>query len=282
MRTPVGDAATFALVREALEALDLGRDEATDLLAIGIKSTDRIGHDYGPRSLEQLDVLFRLDRELAAFFDLLDREVGRDRWALALSADHGMPFVPEAELEAGRPGRRIAAEEMEGLLGRVDALVRAHEGSRDELRRRVVAQLEEADFIERAWTPDDLAASGPADELTLAYRRSHVPGQVWSYPLWTRDELATGRLGENHPAHLGIVAEVRENAHLWTARSTHGSAWAYDRRVPLVLLGPGIGPGSARGSARTVDVAPTLAAWAGIPVPPGADGTPLPLGEAPR
>jgi arylsulfatase A-like enzyme len=278
-RTPLVDEATFALAHAALGALDLGRDEATDLLAIAVKSTDRIGHDYGPRSLEQLDVLFRLDRELGALFDRLDREVGRGRWALVLSADHGAPFVPEAERESGRPGRRIAAEEMEALLGRVDALVRADHGDRDALRRRVVQELQASDFIERAWTPEDLTASGPADALTRAYRHSYVPGQVWSYPLWTRDELATGRLGENHPAHLGIVAELTENTDLWTARSTHGSAWAYDREVPLVLLGPGVSPGVATGPARTVDVAPTLAAWAGIAVPPSVDGRPLPLSD---
>lgn len=279
-RTPLADAASFAVAGEALEALQLGRDDATDLLAIAIKSTDRIGHDYGPRSLEQLDVLFRLDLELGELFDQLDRRVGRERWALVLSADHGGPFVPEAEVEAGRPGRRIVAEEMEALLGRVDALVRDHTGNREALRRRVVAELEAADFVARAWTPDDLAASVPADAATLAYRRSYVPGQVWSYPLWTRDELATGRLGETHPARLGIVAELSENAQLWTARSTHGSAWPYDRQVPLVLMGPGVEPGVAQGHARTVDVAPTLAAWAGIAVPPSADGRPLPLRES--
>jgi arylsulfatase A-like enzyme/Flp pilus assembly protein TadD len=48
------------------------------------------------------------------------------------------------------------------------------------------------------------------------------------------------------------------------------------RRVPLILAGPGIPAGrSEECLVRTVDVAPTLLALAGAPVPAGLDGAPL-------
>ncbi|MDX1630513.1 MAG: sulfatase, partial [Thermoanaerobaculia bacterium] len=47
------------------------------------------------------------------------------------------------------------------------------------------------------------------------------------------------------------------------------------RRVPLLLAGPGIPPGSVDCLVRTVDVAPTLLELAGAPVPDGLDGESL-------
>jgi arylsulfatase A-like enzyme len=38
-----------------------------------------------------------------------------------------------------------------------------------------------------------------------------------------------------------------------------------------------VDPWQDDGPARTVDLAPTLAAWLGIPAPHGLDGHPLPL-----
>jgi len=52
----------------------------------------------------------------------------------------------------------------------------------------------------------------------------------------------------------------------------HGSAEEDDRRVPVLLMGPGVEPGLGSDRARVVDVAPTLARVGGIPVPDGVDG----------
>jgi predicted AlkP superfamily pyrophosphatase or phosphodiesterase len=97
--SPFADEALFALAKEAVLALQLGQDGATDLLAIAIKSMDRIGHDYGPRSQEQLDIFVRLDRLLAGLLDFLDETVGEDHYIVAVSADHGAPNIVEYELE---------------------------------------------------------------------------------------------------------------------------------------------------------------------------------------
>ena len=55
------------MIKAALEALkfyDLGRDNVTDLLAIGLSATDYIGHAFGPFSQEAMDQHLRLDRLL--------------------------------------------------------------------------------------------------------------------------------------------------------------------------------------------------------------------------
>ena len=57
--------------------------------------------------------------------------------------------------------------------------------------------------------------------------------------------------------------------------TTHGSPYRYDRWVPLILMGPGIEPGIVDKQVRPMDLAPTLAALAGIPYPDDLDGKPL-------
>ena len=54
--------------------------------------------------------------------------------------------------------------------------------------------------------------------------------------------------------------------------ATHGSPWAYDTHVPLVLAGPGIPPERIVRRAETVDDAPTIAAYLGTGLVSGARG----------
>jgi hypothetical protein len=51
------------------------------------------------------------------------------------------------------------------------------------------------------------------------------------------------------------------------AGATHGTANSYDQRVPVILMGPGVKAGEYTGAATPADVAPSLAALAGITMP---------------
>jgi len=54
--------------------------------------------------------------------------------------------------------------------------------------------------------------------------------------------------------------------------TTHGSAYDYDTHVPLIVLAPGLEPETLDIPARTIDLAPTLATLAGIPIGDEVDG----------
>jgi predicted AlkP superfamily pyrophosphatase or phosphodiesterase len=269
--SPFADEALFALAKEAVQALLLGQRNATDFLALAIKSVDRIGHDYGPNSQEQLDILYRLDQQLGLFFDYLDEAVGRDNYVIAVSADHGSINVVEYENEQGRPGRRVSEKEIQRVLDNIDRFVKTYDGPGDALPDRIARELERVDFIARAMTPEELSGTGPADEILRAYRNSYIPGRNTTFPLWT-NEVLYGKFSETHPANWGIIVEFAENTSLWTARANHGTSHWYDREVPIIFVGKAIKPGIATEPARTVDIAPTLADLAGVPFPNAVDG----------
>ena len=48
--------------------------------------------------------------------------------------------------------------------------------------------------------------------------------------------------------------------------ATHGSAWDYDRRVPILFWRSGLGGFEQPHPVKTVDIAPTLAALVGLKV----------------
>ena len=271
---PFADEALFALAEKAVIALSLGQRNTTDYLALAIKSPDRTGHDYGPRSQEQLDILYRLDQHLGSLLDLLDELVGEDKYIIAISSDHGSPNIPEYEMAQGRPGRRISQQDIQDVLDDIDGFVNQYEGSDEDLTDQIAQRLERVDFIARAMTPAELGGTGPADEILRAFRNSYIPGRNTPYPLWTQ-EVIYGIVGANHPANWGIQVEYVENAQFWTARSTHGSSYRYDREVPIIFMGHGVKPGIDTGPARTIDVAPTLAILAGISIPSFVDGSEL-------
>ena len=81
------------LIADSVETMALGQQAQTDIISIGLSATDYIGHSYGTEGTESCIQVDRLDRELGAFFDRLDKD-GID-YVVVLTADHGGHDLPE-------------------------------------------------------------------------------------------------------------------------------------------------------------------------------------------
>jgi arylsulfatase A-like enzyme len=262
--TPMKDEALFALAIRAVDAERLGQRGVTDYLAIDVDSTDNIGHQYGPRSLEQLDTLARLDAALDRFLHHLDESVGKDNYVLALAADHGVADPPESRVG----GRRVTTAEIESLLDRVENIVRTSAEAGSSLADRIVNELRSSDFIADAYTEDTLSKPSK-DPYVALYARAFKPGYTTDFPLWSNKHR------ESHPARFGIIARFKEGMVFDAATGVHGSPYSYDRDVPIIFYGRNVSHGAREHGGRTVDVAPTLGAAAGITPPQALDGHPL-------
>jgi predicted AlkP superfamily pyrophosphatase or phosphodiesterase len=97
-----GDAVIDIIRREGL-----GKDDVSDLFWLELKMPDFAGHAWNMLSAEESDVLLEVDRQIARIRLALDEHVGRSRYVLALSADHGQEPLPE---HFG--GWRISTEEL--------------------------------------------------------------------------------------------------------------------------------------------------------------------------
>jgi predicted AlkP superfamily pyrophosphatase or phosphodiesterase len=262
--TPLADEALLKQVPAIVRNAGLGRDDAVDYLGLPIGATDSVGHEYGAVSLEQLDTIIRLDRALGVMLDGLDKLVGKGRYAVAISADHGVADPPEEQCI-----RRVTAADIDPLLDRVEAIARAHTGSRDALIAAIVAELRKAPFVGEVYTQARLSARSRDSWQAELMKRSFRPGRTTDYPLWSEKPRPF------HPARYGISVEFKRGVVFHYARGVHGSPYAYDRLVPAIFYGAGVAAYNATLGARTVDVAPTLASLAGIAIPPNRDGRAL-------
>jgi len=267
--TPMIDLSTLALTKEGIRASELGTRDATDYVSIILSTVDSQTHYFGPGSLEVFDILVRLDRELESLFTFLDSYVGEDRYVVALSSDHGFPEIPEISVERGESARRVKAAEIDALFSRIGAALKrapANESDRQRILERVA---EGADMVADLYTTADLISAQTNDLFLRLYQHSYRKDRVPRLPIFSL-QTSTSPIGEE-----GAMVRLRPGTMIDIDRTTHGSPYEYDRRVPLLFLGKLVPYGASDEYARTVDVAPTLAALAGIRVPADVDGTVL-------
>jgi predicted AlkP superfamily pyrophosphatase or phosphodiesterase len=267
LATPFGDTLVLDAAWATVEAEDLGADDDTDLLAVGLSALDYCGHSFGPDSHEIMDMTVRIDRQLGEFFAKLDQRVGRGRYVAFVSSDHGIaPLVEHAQQQgqkAARLDEKIFLEKVEtGLRERFgEASARYVAGWVDPyvyLNFETVARSNVSrETFERVAA--DAAASIPG--VQLACTRSEIVG----------DRLPQGKFYEMirrnfHPDRSGDVAVVFEPYHTTYREGTmHHGPHEYDTHVPLLLFGPGVKPGRYPQLAAPGDVAPTLAQLLGLP-----------------
>jgi predicted AlkP superfamily pyrophosphatase or phosphodiesterase len=261
-QSPLSDRYLGRMAAALVERLELGRDDNPDMLAIGFSALDLVGHVFGPGSREVEDVLAHLDGTLGSLLEALDRRVGRDRYVLALTADHGVAPVPQPP-----DGGRLVAEDVEQRIEEVLLLRWGPAISRNNVavrgpyvyfapgilerwrrdaavRQAVLRAISEFPGVLRVLSADELSATSK-DPLVRAAALSYVPGRSGDLVIVPqRGWIAVGRNATN--------------------ATTHGTSHDYDRRVPLILLGGSVRAGRFTGSAGPEDIAPTFASLVGV------------------
>ena len=211
------------------------------------------------RSHEVQDVLARLDVTLSDLLSALDKKVGRDRYVLALTGDHGVSPIPEQMsalgFEASRvqladlrarvekaaepylgPGPHVAAVVYSDLYfapGRYEKLLAIPDGLRAVMNAVLdtpgVARVYRGDLIGAGVVPDD----GVAPSVAASYYR--------------------GRSGD-------LLMVPRAYSITSGAVATHGTLYDYDARVPLLFYGAGVKTGQYPSPASPADIARDLRA----------------------
>jgi arylsulfatase A-like enzyme len=274
------------LVDFAMEAVtreQLGQDESPDLLAIGFSANDLVGHGYGPDSHEVMDMTLRTDRLLERFFGFLARQVGRESLIMVLTSDHGVAPLPEL-MRQRNPRVQAARMDVSVIAGAAEKALRARFGA-----PRRPGWMAPPSWIMDQGTPwlylnvaglEDRGVSLEEAERVAKEAVQKVPGVN---RVLTAVELEQQRKSAVHSKAEYSFYPPR-SGHVYYELSpyilpgpqqegtTHGSPWAYDTHVPLLWVGPGIIPGTHRGTVRVADIAPTLAFLLGVEAPAGAQG----------
>jgi arylsulfatase A-like enzyme len=280
--SPFGNELLAAFAEAALEGERLGQGEGTDVLTVSFSANDSVGHARGPDAAEVREMTVQTDRILGRLLAAVDRRVGLARTLVVLTSDHGLAPVPEEQARRRLPGGRLTtaalAEPVEKALGEAFGpgpwilstagsalyldLSRVRQAKLDDEEVQAVAAraLQAVPHVSRVLTRSQLL-------------RGHVPDDPWCRRI----------LRGYHPRRGGDLEVLLEP--YWMRASTgttHGTPYAYDTHVPLVIMGPGTRPGRYDGEVALNDLAPTLATLLEVEAPSGNAGRVLVEALAPR
>lgn len=275
--TPWEDAYLVRLAQAAIDDYKLGQGQKTDFLSISFSALDAVGHSFGPNSHEVQDVLARLDEQVGALLAHLDEKVGRGKYVVALSADHGVAEIPEQARQEGQDAGRL---DMNGIRSTIERALRPIFGRGT---TPAVAGILYTDVYLMPGVPDQMAEHPEALGL-VKKALANVPGVD---RVFGESELA--RVDERDPVQRAaalshyrgrsgdIILIPRRGWIASSAGTTHGTLYDYDQRVPVIFYGAGIGPAQVHDAVTPADIAPTLAKLAGVSLN-GTDGKALAFG----
>ncbi len=277
--SPAGNELLLDLTRKAIVGERLGRGDRADLLCVSFSSNDLIGHTWGPDSQEVQDVTLRTDRLLRDLLHFLDDRVGKGRYLVVLSADHGVAPLPEVARQKGHAyARRINPE---SLLKKADEyLIEKFGGSRASGEAPLQPEPKEDFYFNPIW----LRSVGKTEEEAAPVLADWLKSQPGIQTAYTRAQLlasipeedAIGRQVQRsfHPRRSGDVMPVLAPycfMSTFTTGTTHGAPHSYDTHVPLVVFGPNVKVQVRRDRVTPQSAAAILAHGLGVNPPAKAE-----------
>ncbi|PYV52838.1 MAG: phosphodiesterase [Acidobacteria bacterium] len=272
--TPFANDYELDFARALIVGERLGSGPASDLLVISLSANDILGHKVGPDSPQIQAMALALDRQLAAFFDFLRRQLGLANVWVALSADHGTsPVLAVAK------GMRIPATAIDNsqLRSQLNAALSSEFSPRQPRvfvpdvaypdiflsgQAFAAVHMKEAD-AERA-VGAALLRRGMQDYFTRAQlEHGQIPSTKLGYQYLHSYSPYGGWYVLGVPPPYSITSRTG---------AEHGSPYSYDTHVPLAFFGAPFHPGMYRTHAEPVDLAATLASLLGINAPTHAIG----------
>ncbi len=275
-KVPMGNTFTKDFAEASLLGEQLGKGKFTDFLAVSFSSTDYVGHQFGINSIEIEDTYIRLDRDLAEFFDFLEKWIGHDNYILFLTADHGASnnvlFNTDQKIPAGVFDAKRIDSLLENYLlgiygtGEYVAELSGHgiylDHSLVEQKKISLKEIQGmcANFLLKI---PGVSVAATADELKEGSSRKGIMSSIQN--------------GFNNRRSPDIILALDPGWMEWESKTgtTHGAAYSYDTHVPLLFYGKNIPHGSSADPVFITDVAPTIATMLNIEFPSGNSGKPI-------
>ncbi len=272
-KTPFGNSITTDFALAAITQEKLGKGDFIDFISISYSSTDYVGHQFGVDSKEVQDTYVRMDREIERLLNHLDKEVGKGKYTLFLTADHAAVRVPNYLKDNNIPAGYVSNSDLKSFIDdliqnkfKVGGLVENISNEQIFLNRKKILTKsldlgEIADFIAqelvnfptvyKAISGNNLQKSYIGDDILGRLQRGY--NQKYSGDI----------LYINMPSYISYGP----------TGSTHGSGYNYDTHIPMVFFGNGIkSGGNSKEYYPIIDLVPTISRNLDISLPNGSSG----------
>ncbi len=272
--TPFGNDILAELAMKAVENEVLGKDKITDFLAVSFSSTDYVGHEFGPRSIELQDTYLRLDETLATFLAYLDKTVGKDNYLLFLTADHAgaenpnylkdnkynVKNVPSKDIVYGLKKYSMDVFGVDLVLNYSNfnlffnkEIIKSKGLELTKVKQSFKDFLMSQEQVKRVYTEEEILASSGDDYFLSFIAKGYDPKQ-------SGDIVVLDKAGYLEYKATG---------------TTHGSPNSYDTHVPLLFYGWHIPKGESHTKKHIIQIAPTLSQMLKITFPNGTEANVL-------
>lgn len=214
------------------------------LLFVCLSPLDKVAHKYGPNSMEAIDMIYHLDKQIRSFIRQTLRVIGKHEVIFALTADHGVMPLPEllhakGLTQAQRIDRIDFVNRINEKMGKKHFfdknIILSYKGQELVLAPSVVEKISsdkrtnvfndiklcvlEEPGVKNAWVYDDFL---------------HIPTQPGTLEDSIKNQLFRGRSGS-----IIIQPEPYTLITHWPDGASHKSPYDYDTHVPLILFHPG-------------------------------------------
>jgi len=273
--TPFGNTLTLAFAKAAIIGDTLGNRGTTDFLTLSFSSTDYIGHQFGPNSVEAEDAYIRLDKELSEFIDFLNEKIGDGNFTIFLSADHGAAHAAGFSHENHLPAGNIFDKKLRHFT---DSILQ-----KNYQRKNLVSAVTNQQIIlnHQALQAEKIDLDAACKLLVTELSKIEGVDRVISYNnlqqetmhSWFKECLSN----QYKPNRTGDIQLLFHPAWLndFEKGTTHGTIFPYDTHIPLLFYGWGVKHGKDYSRTYITDIAPTIAALLKIQMPNGTVGKPV-------
>lgn len=273
IHTPAGNTAIFDLAKGVIAQNKLGADTNADILTISLDPARYITEVYGPESIEVEDMYYRLDRDLGDFLTFLYAQVSEKDVLVVLTSDHGSSpsiDIKNSNLEPFNTRQfEIIVNSFLNVRYGVGQWVIKYKDRCIYLNHNLIyekklnleeVQNETATFV--------MQFDGISHALSSTSMRHSYFGSGYARKM--QNSFYPRRSGDVLINFIPGLIELRDNC-----RSTSGSMYGYDSRVPLIFYGCGIAPQRIATVTDMTSVAPTVARMLNINEPIASEGTVL-------
>ena len=267
-KTPFGNEILTQFAKEVLINEKLGQGNETDFLAISYSSTDYVGHQFGPNSIEIEDTYIRMDQEIEKLLAYLDAQVGEGNYTLFLTADHAVAHNPQFLIDNKIPAGyflgnvfkdtlnkylntkfqnpKIINEIGENFIWLNDSLLKNSMLKKDEIITEIISFCKQKEEIQFAIDMNNMD-------------KSMVPSTI-------KEMAINGYVAKRSGDILLLLNPAWLDAYAKTG-TTHGTWNPYDTHIPLIWFGAGIKKGKTVQQVYMTDIAATLATLLRIQMP---------------
>lgn len=267
----------------AEECLNQNLDKKTNqfLLWVSLSGLDPVGHCYGPNSMEVIDLIYHLDKQLQAFMQFVQKKVGDENVLFVLTADHGVCPIPELLQKNGnKKAKRILSDT---LTDKMNNLVKNKYG----IENLVMFPTGIAFFLdeEKLNLKGDVIKKQILNDLTNLLKKEPGIKNAWitqdlKKQNFKFDQPENFYKMQIYPQRTGQIIFQPEKYCFVSKKSSgtvHKTCHEYDTHVPLILYQKGkFEKKIINDKVWMPQLAPTIAKIIGVPKPKASEFKVLP------